>query len=119
MRPITDKMLDGYDISVNGFTTTDFDCSDTDTLSIQIYITGGNSPTGTFIIEGCAQSSTTPSNLLSYVQDVVPRQSITNNSSLLYNLTEIAFNYIRVTYQRTSGTGVVTLYINKKIHETK
>jgi|ERR1017187_4748878 hypothetical protein len=111
IQPINVLVLDGYDISTNGFTTDYYSVFDSQTCGIEIIVQNGIAPTGTFLIE-MSMEYIGP---IQFGQVVDNSQAITDNSIIIWSFGDVAWNWMRVTYQRTSGTGDVTMYINKKV----
>ncbi len=114
LQPITELVLDGYDISSHGFVTAFFCVYDTDNVGIEAVVQGGVAPTGTFNVEVSCEL-----NAPILFSQVLPegQQAITDNSMIVWNFAGAnapGWNWVRVTYTRVSGTGFVTLYITKK-----
>ena len=110
LQPINTVALDGYDISVHGFQTQYFCVWDTDLVGIEVVVQGGVAPTGTFIIEvSCEELG--PANFSQIISEDV---SITDNSLIIWNLSGITYNWVRVVYNRTSGSGEAIVIFNKK-----
>jgi hypothetical protein len=110
IQPTNVLVLDGYDISVTGFTTDYYPVFDTETVAIEVIIQNGVAPSGTFIIEMSCEYYCP----IQFGQVVDNSQTITDNSIIIWNFGDVGWNWMRVIYERTSGTGEVTLYINKK-----
>ena len=111
LQPVTALVLDGYDVSTNGFVTDYYCVWDTELVGIEAIVQGGTAPTGTFIIEASCEQFTP----IQFSQIVEESQAISDNSLIIWNFGEVAWNWVRVTYNRVSGTGNVTLYITKKV----
>ena len=109
--PINELVLDGYDISTHGFQTDYYCVWDSDNVGIEAIVQNGTAPTGNFIVEASCELYSP----VQFAQIVCEEQAITDNSIILWQFVPNVWNWVRVSYVRTSGTGEVTLYINKKV----
>jgi len=97
------------------FKSTGLDVSKVNLAGIQAVWAGGGSPVGDFSIEVSndevdAVGSVT--NWTTYSGSVI---SITTDGDLFYNLANIGFRYIRLSYARTSGTGTLNAILITKL----
>lgn len=111
LQPINVVALDGYDISTTGFETEYFCVYDSELLGIQVYVSEGVAPTGIFNLE--------ISNELYFpVQFGIAAGEgicINDNSLVIWDLSNMSYNWVRLIYQRVSGTGKATVIFNKKV----
>jgi hypothetical protein len=111
LQPINEIMLDGYDIS-NGFVTDYFCVYDCEYLSIQAIIQNGIAPTGIFTLS-------VSSELYFPIQfDYVLGSytvSVNDNSIIVWNFLDVAYNWVKLTFQYASGSGEATVIFNKKV----
>jgi hypothetical protein len=88
-----------------------------DNVSIQLNFTG--TPTGGFAIQGSldyAVENGTPTNAGNWVPlALTPNPAAAGSAgTILLNLTELSFPWIRVVYTPSSGTGTLDAYISAK-----
>lgn len=84
------------------------DIQNMDNVSVQLVWTG--TPTGTFYVDGSLDKATWTALSLS------PSAAAAGAaSSILIDLNQLSFPYIRVRYVRTSGTGTLNAYISGKM----
>jgi hypothetical protein len=110
----TVQLIVAQDISTTGFTSGYFNVTDADLLSVQVNVYNGTAPTGQIQL----QCSTQPLPPTVFVTDTDAIINITDNSNILMTIGDVAYNWARVVYNRTSGTGTVDVWISKKILTT-
>lgn len=86
-----------------------------DNTTVQLIFTG--SPVGTFSIEGSVNHA---ANAITGVETVagtwtpITSSAVSAAGDILFDLNQLSFPWIRVSYTRTSGTGSVEGYISAK-----
>lgn len=111
LQPINEVALDGYDISTTGFQTNYFCVYDTELLGIEVIVQQGVLPTGYFTLE-ISNELYFPVNFSQFVGECV---YIDDNSLIVWDLSNISYNWVRLNYTRTSGTGNCIVIFNKKV----
>jgi hypothetical protein len=112
------KVITAGDMSQASLTSLVTDISTLDNIAIEMVFSG--SPTGTFAVQGS----------LDYAQDYMGNVTNAGNwtpltlsptpvssgsaGTILINLNQLAFPYIRTVYTKTSGTGSLTVFISGK-----
>lgn len=85
-----------------------------DNITFQLNVTG--SPVGQFIVQGCDDYSAAPFGSLidagTWV-DIVTAD-VNGADQIIFDGNQIGFHYIRIFYDRTSGTGAVDGYVTGK-----
>ena len=113
-QPLTYLVLDGYDISSHGFVTDPVCVWDTPIVGIEAVLQGGVAPNGTFQVEVSMEQL----NPVLFSPDVNNIVNVTNNSMIIWNYAgqdAASWNWVRLRYTANSGTGNVTVLINKKV----
>jgi len=106
------RILQTYSMITDGdmsgdITGTAVNIQNLDNLAIQLVFTG--TPTGTFSVQGSVDNST-------YIDVTLSPSPVASGSgdSILINMNNVAFTWIRVKYNRTSGTGTLNANIVAK-----
>lgn len=94
------------------------DCTGLDNLAIQLVISGGAAPTGTFVVQMTSDANPDGSvaaaaNWTDLVFDTTPTITTTPDD-LLLNIKQWPGKFIRLNYTRTSGTGTLTATMTAK-----
>ena len=83
--------------------------------------TGGGSPTGTLKLQASVDEGHDPgtglddvSGLSTWVDIDDASQAITTDGTVMINLTDIGYRWIRAVWTRTSGTGTLAVRVNAK-----
>lgn len=108
------KLVSAADISVDS-TSAAVNIQWLDNVSVQANLSG--SPVGNLQIQGSLDYSQTPFNPAAagtWVNVLPSAVAISASGSVLLNLDQLAFPWIRVQYLHTSGTGSMDVYISAK-----
>lgn len=105
LKPII--LLAGGDLSQATVTSSALQMQFLDNVSLQLNGTG--TPTGTFDLQGSLDQT-------NWVSITLPSAAAFAGSatSILMDLNQLSFPYIRIVYTRTSGSGTLTIYASGK-----
>jgi hypothetical protein len=78
------------------------------TYAIQIVVSGGTSPTGSFILQGSNDNTEVPGNVVNWATVPNATIAITDNGTVFFNVTDAGYKWVRVFYDFTSGTGTAS-----------
>lgn len=80
--------------------------------AIQAVVSSGTSPSGALTLEAsCDPSNTTPS---TWTEIGNTSQTVTADGSFLWNVENAGYNWVRLVYTRTSGSGTLDTRIQIK-----
>ena len=111
LQPINLVALDGYDISTTGFQTEPFCVYEAELVSIQVIVQGGTAPTGVFTLQVSSEAYFP----VQFFQVPCESVSINDNCIILWDLSNVTWNWAQLSYERTSGTGEAIVIFNKKV----
>lgn len=84
--------------------------------AVQVVMTG--SPVGTLVLQGSCDAPQTPNGIgvapTTWVDLGGTSYSVTAAGNVLYNMSEPFYNWVRLVYTRTSGSGALTATFNAK-----
>lgn len=111
------KVIDAGDMSQATITSSVTDIRYLDNVSIQCIFTG--TPTGSFALEGSldylrVNAQVTNSGTWTPITLSSTPAASGSAGNILLDLNQLSFPYIRIVYTKSSGTGVLNVYISGK-----
>jgi len=100
-----DALIDAQSMS-SDITSDPYNINEAISFSVQAIWSNGSSPVGDFVLQGSNDNST--------FTDLTSGSVSGNSGSILINVEKPAYAWIRLFYDRTSGSGTLTAIVNGK-----
>lgn len=76
--------------------------------SIQLIVSGGTAPTGSFTLEASNDATDNAANVSNWATVSSSSIGITDNGTVFWNVSDCGYKWVRVRYTRSSGSGTIS-----------